>query len=156
LPRAERRPNTPRRKKYLLILIAAAAVIGLVAVILLAIGSRKGPPGETWTHKELLSYLRAKGLRIYALPTNHGSSHGPAMFFTRRLDRLAVDDPPIVEYDFVKAQLIRDTVYVQRRKSAQDAKERSGADAVKGFSWGRFYFYGDDKLINRIKRVLGD
>lgn len=46
------------------------------------------------------------------------------------------------------------TVYVQLRKTAQEAKDEAGTRSDQAFSWGRFYFAGSENQLARIKKVL--
>jgi hypothetical protein len=46
------------------------------------------------------------------------------------------------------------TVYVQKTKSVQEAKDHAGVAGRRGFSWARFLFTGDEKFLDQIRRAL--
>lgn len=101
-------------------------------------GPSASSEGEEWSHNELLDYLNANGLKYTAEPTMRGAFHGPAMNFK-------TSDG---EYDY--------TVYIQKRKTAQDAKDAVGTAGSDdhAFAWGRFVIDGAETPVNQLKDLL--
>lgn len=111
---------------------------------------RSGPDPETATHRELLDYLNGKGFQLDMVPTHRGTFYGPAVVFIPRTNdqftrTVAADD----------CTLLRGVpyLYVQKRKSAQEARDEAGATNA-AFSWGRFIFSGTDDLSRRVRDAL--
>jgi hypothetical protein len=90
-----------------------------------------------WSHSELVSHLKKQGLRVEAIETNIGLLWGPAMIFY--FDD-TIDD--------------KNSVYVQVRKTEQEAKDAASPKGEDAFSWGRFYFVGDPKILSKVKQAL--
>ena len=88
--------------------------------------------GANWSHGELIEYLHGQGLDFNAEETDLGTFFGPAMDFT-----------------FVDHQ-----VYVQVRKTPQEAKDLASTKNGKAFAWGRFFFRGDPEHLKEIRSVL--
>jgi hypothetical protein len=106
---------------------------GLAAIALAAgCGPSERNEGDTWSHAEMIGHLRAKGLRFKAKETHLGAFFGPAM-----------------ELEFAG-----DNVYVQVRKTAQDAKDHASPKGEKAFAWGRFFFEGEPKRLAQIEQAL--
>jgi len=108
--------------------------------------------GETWDHKEFLAYLQSKKIAINAHTTHTGSFHGPAAYFAA--DEKALLE--IVQNDGKDGPTTwKGIAYIQKRKSAQDAKDESGVGGDNSFSWGRFIIVSRDLgYLNRIKAAL--
>lgn len=113
----------------------------------------KPPKGavQDWSHKELIAHLRSKGLQLEADAAETGSANGPAMYFFppgKQHVRRILDGPGAG----VAAYWV-DVAYVQKRKSAEEAKDRAGV-LEEGFAWGRFVFMGDPLFLDKIRRAL--
>lgn len=107
------------------------------AAALVLVSGCSGPAaqneGVKWSHSELISHLKKKGLTFTATETPEGFFWGPAMYF-----------------DFGS----EGKVYVQVRKTEQEAKDAAGPKGEEAFSWGRFYFEGEPKLLAKVKQTL--
>jgi hypothetical protein len=93
--------------------------------------------GETWTHAELVAYLKSRGVAVTRTePTHEGAHEGPAVDFW------SPDD---------------ERLYVQKRATAADARDQAGAGGAGSFSWGRFLFLhagNSPKLSAAIRAAL--
>lgn len=88
--------------------------------------------GQSWSHTEMIQHLKGKGLKFEAKPTHRGGFWGPMMIF----------------------EFNGDEVYVQVRKSAQEAKDAASTGGERGFAWGRFIFAGEPKHLAEFKKAL--
>lgn len=95
-------------------------------------GPSASKEGEKWSHKEMIEHLQGKGHKFEAKETQFGTFFGPAMDF---------------EFE-------GDTVYVQLRRTAQEAKDEASPKGDKAFSWGRFFFKGEQARLAQIKKAL--
>ena len=80
----------------------------------------------------MIQHLKGKGLKFEAKPTHRGGFGRPAMLF----------------------EFNGDEVYVQVRKSAQEAKDAASIGGEKGFAWGRFIFGGEPNRLAEFKKAL--
>lgn len=101
------------------------------------VGPSPTSEGVEWNHKELLTYLASRGLNMTMHPTDTGAFYGPAVDIYRTGDEDS------------------GRVYVQKRKSPQDARDQAGVSG-QAFSWGCFLFVtSDQKMASDIRRALG-
>jgi hypothetical protein len=114
--------------------------------------------GQKWSHKELIGYLKDKGLKFTSFSTSRGAAHGPAMYFTTgNLIGPGMDD--VFDIHGGTKNTTKDgswglTVYVQKRVSLEEAKDRAGVLGSSGISWGRFIVAGDRELLQPIDDAL--
>lgn len=116
--------------------------------------------GESWSHAELLAHFASHGLKLKSFHTNSGGLHGPAV---------VVVEPEVAEKHELKTGLSVDWkapypfVFIQKVKTAQDAKDEAGAVASGRtesskrdlFAWGRFMIAGDAAVVAKMKSALG-
>jgi len=93
-------------------------------------------PTASWTHRELVAHLQSKGLKV---STKRAAETNPDRTFS---------GPGLM------LVLPGGEVYAQLRKSANEAREKSGADPTNTASWGRFYFEGNPASLNQIIGAL--
>ncbi len=94
-----------------------------------------GNDGIKWSHSELIAHLKNKGFDFTASETSQGGFWGPAMYF-----------------NFDGGDRVY--VYVQIRKTEQEAKDTASTKGDKAFYWGRFYFEGEPTIIAQLKQEL--
>lgn len=111
----------------------AVMLILISSVMLSGCGPTEKKEGSEWSHSELMDHLHREGLAFTAKETGFGGNYGPAMYFQFSGDK---------------------EVYVQVRKSAQEAKDAASPKGGEAFSWGRFYFLGEPKELQIIKEKL--
>ena len=121
----------------LLAVFAARSVVGQPAVggvaAAIVAPAVTVEPGK-WTHQDVLDRLLAAGLKARMEPTHVGGFHGPAADF--HVDGLGV-------------------AYVQKRASAQDAKDQAALDGKRNaVAWGPFYIRGDRDAVTAIRNAL--
>jgi hypothetical protein len=112
-------------------------------------GISEAKEGETWSHKELIAYLQSKGVRLYSYRTNRGCFYGPAMYFLT----VSVKYPSLLDQE-AELGSWNGRAYVQKLASAQGAKDKAGTGGDRAFSWGRFYFSGDDAFLKQMQDAL--
>lgn len=106
------------------------------AMVSAVAGPSQDREGEGWNHAELRQYLVGRGLSVEMRETNVGTAYGPAALFILSGGR---------------------EVYVQKRASAQEAKDKIGSlTSVPGFSWGRWMFQAADAgALQELRKALG-
>lgn len=130
----------------------------LSLVLLLLVGCGGNPPapfgmppkigpsaekeGLTWSHKELLEYLKAKGMEFYFVVGNPGGAGADPMVIVAAGEGDQSSDLRIILKPTVRA-----------------AADMGGTFGVAGFAWGRFVFFqvhfrGYD-LIGDARKALG-
>jgi hypothetical protein len=120
----------------LAVLLAAAAGCGPAATPTgKPINGATSPGGDpsTWTHAELVAHLHSRGVDFQAKGTDFGTFFGPAM-----------------EFEFPGGE----TVYVQVRKTDQEARDEAGPKGTEAFAWKRFYFNGPPRRLAAIRDQL--
>jgi hypothetical protein len=158
--RRRRKAGGPGRR----VLFGALGVVTMVACVWLIVRLLGGDgslgrggsalpssPPESWTHQELLDHINRKGKKYVMHPTNRGVMAGPAALLVspnhehawsgETIDALygAGDDP---------------VVYVQLRKTAQEARDAAGPEGSGAYAWGRFLFYGKPTELNKVRTAL--
>src|SRR6266446_3263043 len=86
----------------------------------------------TWSHPELINFLKNNGLAFTAENTTDGSLKGIPMYFLFEDGR---------------------RVFVRLQQTTQDAKDYAGNKGLEAFSWNRFYFTGPPDLLTKISKV---
>ena len=113
--------------------------------------------GETWTLTELREFIESRGhkydvydgrdLEQYWEPAKAGLTEE-----RRNNERAIIRNTGDRVCFYVTA------VHVVQKTSTREAREAAGAKTAKPgedvFSWGRFYFYGDKKMIADIRKAL--
>lgn len=146
--------------KTLVVAGGGALVLTLACVISAMSGRPSGvlgvPASERWTHRELITYLHESGLEFESTPSDSDSLYGPAMLFYRHNIGLKPNQSPVNPLGALQVFGLTSTnaVYVQKRASVAEARDHAGVTR-HGFSWGRFYFNGDEKFLAEIRRALG-
>jgi hypothetical protein len=109
-----------------------------------------------WTHKELLGHLRQSGLNFHSAAAHFGSFWGPAVFLAVSPDREALPQLTEAAADQRHRGDDKNLVYVQLRKSAQDARDAVGVlEPTTAFSNGRFIFRcPSPETLNLVKAKL--
>ena len=112
--------------------------------------------GDTWTHRELIAHLKARGLPLISRVATIGGAHGPAMWVAKQSGNAIRDDKMYLEMgagDSSPPVVLDGVVYVQKMKAADSARDEAGT-TTSGFSWGRFLFLGDSDLLREIRKRL--
>lgn len=146
--------------------VAIAAVVVIALVIGIGYGGywimqkraiSEAIAGEEWSHEELLPYLTKQGIGYNSAASGKGRLESrPAVYLFRpNLDQLrtkavTLDQSPLQG----KLPPMSGTVFIQRMKSAQEARDRSQGLGNQAFAWGRFWFVGDPAFLDEIRSRL--
>ncbi len=109
---------------------------------------------EEWNHAELLQYLNARGLRL-GMKDAGGEAfvyHSTATVTDRHIPAASID-LAMLERSFDSLQ-DEGLIKVSKLPSAQAARDAAGLKQERGWSWGRFLFIGNPKLIAEIRETL--
>lgn len=108
----------------------------LFMVLLAGCGGIATSARDSWTHRELIAHLKAKGLQFEAKPSiAFGIYGGTSMEF------------------FFASDAGENGTVVLLLKDRQTAREVGGA-RPDGYVWGRFFFAGKKENLDAIRRAL--
>jgi hypothetical protein len=143
-PVAERPPRWPI---YLVVgVVISAIVIRLIMGV--ATLHRNGPPpghvredeeGLNWSFTHLLGYLREREVPLAIYTAKERAERGP-MIWVCHTDNLRTPDMP--------------KVIIQKRPSMAEAREAVAIIGDESFSWGLFFFTGNNDLLRKIRQAL--
>jgi hypothetical protein len=108
-------------------------------------------PFDSWSHQDLLAHFKKKGLDLDSVGTTKGTTRGPAMYFARPGTTV---NHFILDALFVNDEQFRDAAYVQKRKTAEEARDDAAVLGENAFAWHRFYFSGPPKFLAELRRLL--
>jgi hypothetical protein len=108
-----------------------------------------GKEGEAWTLADLIAYLRNRGLKFDARETDYGELFGPGMFLNERGEVTELQAATLW-----KSEMPPGFVYVQRRKTPDEAREACARTKGRCFAWGRFYVTGDAGFVEKVRQAL--
>lgn len=111
-----------------------------------------GDEGETWTYRELVDYLRSRGVSAHMAT---GSSRGVwvGANATELQEAVSMDDGRDVSPFWFSYPL----AYILRVPTSEDARQQAGrTDSGRTFHWGRFIVTGKDAAyVAQIRKALG-
>jgi hypothetical protein len=138
--------------------------LALSSALIVGVGQvgRDGPPAvkevgvpDGWTMADLLRKLEPLGLRV--VPVNRSGQPEDGVFLTATglgWEELSALHKAAVPGEAALGRW-RGTVYVRPSKARPDARPL-GSGQRSALRAGRFYFYGDPELLDRVEAVLGE
>ena len=155
-------PLKSTRRPWLSMSVYALAAVLPALLVLAGRHARDGPPALTevsvpddWTTADLLRKLEPLGLRV--VPANRTGSLEDGAFLTttgRGWDELSALHKAAVPGEAALARW-RGTVFVRPTRSPPDTRPL-GPGQRSALRAGRFSFYGDPELLDRVEALLGE
>jgi len=101
--------------------------------------AREDEEGVSWSFKQLLGYLHERNVRLAIYTAQERAARGPLIWVCDENDLGTANMPKVV---------------IQKRPSMAEAHGAAEVIGDASFSWGLFFFTGDNDLLRKVRKAL--